>query len=92
MSIEQMKRIAGYAKLAAFLTENGYPTGKQTIYKICARGEGPPHSQWGTRYLYTPSEVLAWARAREQGARQVAAAPSPVAPSPAATLAGEATR
>jgi len=79
MSIEDMKRIAGYAKLAEFLTENGYPTGKQTIYKICARGEGPPHGQWGTRCLFNPTEVLAWARDREQGAKQVTAAPEPIA-------------
>jgi hypothetical protein len=72
-------RIAGYAKLAKFLTENGYPTGKQTIYKICARGEGPPHGQWGNRYIFAPSEVLAWAAAREQGTRSVAPAPPPVA-------------
>jgi hypothetical protein len=81
MSIEQMKTIAGYDKLAKFLTENGYPTGKQTVYKLCARGEGPPHGQWGTRYIFSPIEVLAWARNRALGAKSTAITPAPVASS-----------
>lgn len=52
------------AEAAAFLTDNGYPTGKGTLQKIASTGGGPPYRIFGNRALYKPEDLIAWAQAR----------------------------
>jgi hypothetical protein len=67
MHSENEKLIVGYGPLAAFLTEEGYPTSKSTMSKYCspAINIGPPvEGFWGKLPAFKPSRAIAWAKAR----------------------------
>jgi hypothetical protein len=57
------------AEIPDFLRQRGFPISRSTIDKLSmpSRGDhaGPkPAGAWGNRHLYSPQEVLKWARAR----------------------------
>jgi hypothetical protein len=61
------KFLVGFEALAAFLTDEGYPTARQTITKYCspAINIGPPREgNWGKLPMFSPTRALEWARAR----------------------------
>ncbi len=61
------KQIRGYAKLAAFLTKQGFPTARSTLLRWHAEGKGPPETGWsGTTKVYNADAVLEWANARSR--------------------------
>jgi hypothetical protein len=67
-SLEQPKYLTR-AEIPKFLAEHGFPLGRSTIDKLSmpSRGDnaGPkPAGVWGNRHLYTPEQVLRWARSR----------------------------
>jgi hypothetical protein len=65
--LAEEKLIVGYGPLAEFLTDNGYPLSKSTISKYCspAIDTGPPvEAYWGRLPAFSPSNALAWGRAR----------------------------
>ena len=50
---------------AEFLTGRGFPITKGTLEQYHSKKVGPPIAKkWGTRPLYSPSTVLAWAQSR----------------------------
>ena len=65
--LTEEKLLVGYGPLAAFLTDEGFPTSKSTMSKYCspAINTGPPvEAYWGRLPAFSPSRSLAWARAR----------------------------
>ena len=68
--------ILGWRNLAEFLTKEGFPISKLTLAKYSTMGKGPPsHGSWSKRNTFLPSEVLAWAHAREQNRDRVRPSP-----------------
>jgi hypothetical protein len=60
------------AELAEYLTDEGYPTSKSTLDKLCmpSRDEGPPVlGFWGNRAIHDFDQGLAWAREKFQRER-----------------------
>jgi hypothetical protein len=52
---------------APFLTDGGFPITTRYLSKLCCpgSGEGPvPATSFGGKVLFTPQELLRWARAR----------------------------
>ena len=67
MAAAASKLIAGYAALAAYLTDEGFPTSVSTITKYCSPkiDKGPPKAgYWGAKPLFDPNRTLEWARSR----------------------------
>ena len=52
------------AEAAAFLVEQGFPTTKKNLDKLATVGGGPVFQKWGPRALYTPPNLLKWARSK----------------------------
>ncbi len=55
---------------AEFLTERGYTTAPTTLAKYASVGGGPAFFLYGRRPLYTPTDLLAWAKARSTEPRR----------------------
>lgn len=50
---------------AEFLTNSGYPVAVRTLSKLACIGGGPKFRKFGNkRPLYSPDDLLAWARSR----------------------------
>ena len=49
---------------ADFLTDRGFPTTKNTLQKYATTGGGPVYRIFGNRSLYTPDDLLAWAKTK----------------------------
>lgn len=47
-----------------FLRANGFPVSAKTLQKMATVGGGPIYQRFGHRALYTPDNLLAWARNR----------------------------
>ncbi len=45
---------------AAYLTEIGVPTSKNTLQKLATTGGGPAYQIFGNRALYTVEDLDAW--------------------------------
>ena len=61
------ERYLSRTELPEFLRQHGFPISRSTLAKLSmpSRGEGPPAAgAWGHRYLYCPSAVIEWAKAR----------------------------
>jgi hypothetical protein len=59
--------IVGYAPLASFLTNAGFPISKSTVskYGSPAINIGPPiEGYWGRLPAFKPSQAIDWAKAR----------------------------
>ncbi len=54
----------GRRDAARYLTERGYPTAQRTLEKLACLGGGPSYRLYGRRALYTPHDLIAWAKAR----------------------------
>jgi hypothetical protein len=67
MSIDDEKHIRGYANLAKFLTDSGFPISKTSLSKIKPEDVPPIAGRWSGAYVYAPSAVLEWANARRNG-------------------------
>ncbi len=52
------------AEAADFLTENGFPTTKNTLMKLASIGGGPVYQLFGNRATYMPEDLLAWAMSK----------------------------
>lgn len=68
------ERLLTRRQLAEFLTQAGFPTAYSTLNKYCspAINTGPPvEAYWGRIPLHSPSQALAWARARLRPALEV---------------------
>jgi hypothetical protein len=48
-------------QLAVALSAAGYPISSATLATRVSRGEGPPHTIWGTRVYYPWGDALEWA-------------------------------
>ena len=60
-------------ELAAFLTEQGYPTSFQTLTTLCMPSDfrGPkPAFWWGRRPIYDFDEGLKWAQQRARASSE----------------------
>jgi hypothetical protein len=85
MPIEGEKHIRGYADLAKFLTENGFPISRMSLSKIKPEDAPPIAGRWANAYIYAPSAVIAWATARRDGNRtRRKGVPKKVTPAPVA--------
>lgn len=51
-------------ELAKALTDEGYPTAKQTLARKAVEGSGPPFRVWGRRPIYDWPSALRWAETR----------------------------
>lgn len=72
---QEERVIAGYGKLAEFLTEHGFTISKGTVSKYCspAINIGPPiEGWWSQKPIFSPSKVLAWARNRMTASKEAA--------------------
>lgn len=49
---------------AQFLTDHGFPISHRTLAKYACLGGGPNYRKFGTRALYSPDGLLAWAEAK----------------------------
>lgn len=49
---------------AAFLNDHGFPVSKTTLGKYATVGGGPDYQIFGYRALYTPDELLRWAKGK----------------------------
>lgn len=49
---------------AELLTSKGFTTSPKTLAKLACIGGGPPFRRWGSRPVYDPDDLLAWATAR----------------------------
>ena len=49
---------------AEHVTRHGFPTSPATLDTKVSRGGGQPYQKWGSRVLYEPNALLAWARAK----------------------------
>lgn len=50
---------------AEYLSANGYPIAARTLAKMACIGGGPKFRKFGNkRPLYSPDDLLAWARSR----------------------------
>ena len=77
--LAEEKLIVGYGPLAEFLTGNGYPLSKSTMSKYCspAIDTGPRvEAYWGRLPAFSPSQALAWARARLKPASAARSSPA----------------
>jgi hypothetical protein len=65
--MDDEKLIIGYAKLAEYLTECGFPISPSTATKYGSPkiDKGPPkEGYWGNQPIFKPSRSLEWARSR----------------------------
>jgi hypothetical protein len=62
-------------KLAAALTEAGFPISPKTLATKATRGGGPAFQKFGPRALYRWSTALAWAQSRLTAPRQSTSEP-----------------
>jgi len=60
---------------AQFLTDEGYPIQPTTLAKYACVGGGPEFESFGRKPLYTPENLLKWARARTSGPRGSTSSP-----------------
>lgn len=44
----------------------GYPLSKSLLEKVRVSGGGPPYRTFGTRIVYTPADLKAWAEGRSR--------------------------
>ncbi len=51
-------------RIAAALTDAGFPVTASTLATKATRGGGPPFRRFGTRPLYRWSDAFAWAQSR----------------------------
>ncbi len=57
------------AEAAAYLTERGLRTSKNTLQKWAVTGGGPVYRRYGNRAVYTIADLNAWADKRMGPAR-----------------------
>ncbi len=55
---------------AEFLKERGFPTTKNTLQKYATTGGGPVYRLFGHRAVYTPDDLLAWAKSKLSAPRR----------------------
>jgi hypothetical protein len=55
---------------AAYLSEKGLPTTKNTLQKLATVGGGPDYSIWGNKALSTPSQLDTWAEQKLRPAKR----------------------
>ena len=58
------------AKLAAALTEAGFPIAGATLSTMATRGGGPPFQKFSVRAVYRWGDALEWARSRLSAPRR----------------------
>jgi hypothetical protein len=58
------------SEAADFLTDSGYPITKFSLQKLASTGGGPTYQIFGNKSLYTPENLLAWARAKISAPRR----------------------
>ena len=58
------------AQAAEFLTSHGYRTARATLAKLACLGGGPAFRSYGSRPLYSASDLIAWAEAKTSGLRR----------------------